>query len=140
MAMASNEAAALGFAGVGSRERKCLGRGPVAGPDRAGWWDWIGRSSRNSTRCVSARREVLEPRSVWGEAGALEALVLAGKCGWDSLQAYSFYPWLHLQVTWPGKLFKNACDGAPPQTTEGEPIVFFRSAPDDFQGLCGLTR
>lgn len=50
--------------------------------------------------------------------------MLAGKCGWDSLGACTFYPWLHLQITWPGKLFKNACEGAPPQTTEGEPVAF----------------
>lgn len=73
---------------------------------------------------MSVQREVLESGSVWGGAGALGAWMLAGKCGCDSLRACSFYPWLHLQVTWPGKLFKNAYDRAPPETMEGEPVGF----------------
>lgn len=37
MAVDSDEAAAPGFGAVSSREFKCLGRDPGAGPDRAGW-------------------------------------------------------------------------------------------------------
>lgn len=73
--------------------------------------------------------------------------MLAGESGCDTLRACSFYPWLHLQVTWPAKLFKNARDGAPPQTMEEKPVVFFlfvfffiRSTPDDVHGLCGPAR